>query len=108
MQFYDRNGEQITAEDFNRLLLDPRYRKIKTTSLADTLDVNTVWLGIDYGPGMGWDPLIFETMIFDRWAGPDPGDVWRYSTLQQAEAGHDMIVELARARLVERQKVTGV
>lgn len=59
----------------------------------DTIDgvlVSTVFLGLDYGFGMG-PPLLFETMIFNE---KHDGDTWRYSTWKQAEAGHKKACEL--------------
>ena len=47
--------------------------------------VSTVWLGLDHRFGGGGRPLIFETMVF---GGPLDGEQDRYSTEEQAMAGH--------------------
>lgn len=47
--------------------------------------VSTVFLGSDHQWLPGGKPLLFETMIF---GGPDDQDTWRYSTWDEAEAGH--------------------
>jgi hypothetical protein len=55
--------------------------------------VSTVFIGLDhrlYGAG---PPLIFETMIF---GGELDGTMWRYSTWDDAEAGHAMAVKKVR------------
>src|SRR5262245_21525974 len=52
--------------------------------------VSTVFIGLDhrdYGDG---PPLIFETLIF---GGEFDGQMWRYSTWDDAEAGHKMAVK---------------
>lgn len=53
--------------------------------------VSTVWLGLDHNWWAGGPPLIFETMIF---GGPLDGELWRYSTPEQARAGHRRVVRL--------------
>ncbi len=59
------------------------------------VDVSTVFLGIDHAFG-GGPPLLFETMIF---GGPHNEYQERYSTWEEAEAGHKRAVELATAGL---------
>ena len=51
--------------------------------------VSTVFLGLDHA----WDsgpPLLFETMVFN---GPMDQEMDRYSTWEEAEAGHDDMVQ---------------
>lgn len=53
--------------------------------------ISTIWLGLDhnyYNPG---DPLVFETMVFNS-SGEDKYCM-RYSTWEQAEAGHQEAIE---------------
>ncbi len=52
--------------------------------------VSTVFLGSDHQFGEG-PPLIFETMIF---GGKYDGYTDRYSTWEEAEAGHEKAVKL--------------
>jgi hypothetical protein len=58
--------------------------------------VSTVFLGIDHNFAGGGEPLLWETMIF-----PEGGlrELYqcRYSTLQQAESGHQSALNLARS-----------
>lgn len=56
--------------------------------------VSTVFLGLDHQWHPGGPPLIFETMIF---GGPHDGYQERYSTWEEAEAGHAVAVSLATA-----------
>jgi len=55
--------------------------------------VSTVWLGLDHGLGWSDEPLIFETMIF---GGNHDGYQERYSTEEEARAGHQRAVELVK------------
>ena len=56
--------------------------------------VSTVFLGIDHGWGDEGAPLLYETMIF---GGPrDQGYQERYSTLEEALAGHEVAVAMAQ------------
>ncbi len=64
----------------------------------DGVEVSTVFLGLDHN-WLGGAPLLFETMVFTDIEGG--GDMWRYSTWEQAEAGHQAAVALMRRKLVE-------
>jgi hypothetical protein len=56
--------------------------------------VSTVWLGVDYGFGLGQTPpVIFETMIF---GGLLDGFLTRYCTPAEAARGHREIVREVR------------
>jgi hypothetical protein len=54
--------------------------------------VSTVFLGLDHNWGEG-PPLLFETMVF---GGPLDDETERYSTYEQAEAGHAAMCERVR------------
>jgi hypothetical protein len=54
--------------------------------------VSTVFMGIDHNFTRGGPPLLFETMIF---GGPEDGFQARYSTWDEAEAGHAVALHLA-------------
>ena len=62
-------------------------RVVKRTKIGEA-NVSTVFLGLDHQFGDG-PPLLFETLIF---GGERDGDMWRYSTWDEAEAGHDKVV----------------
>jgi hypothetical protein len=63
-------------------------------------EVSTVFLGVDHSFGEG-PPLIFETLVF---GGPLDQEMERYSTMEQALAGHEAMVE--RVRDAYREKTT--
>lgn len=60
-----------------------------------TADISTVFLGVDHRFFGDGPPLLFETMIFNG-----PGDLdraqWRWSTWDEAAAGHADAVMLCR------------
>lgn len=65
-------------------------RTVRITKLPDGVLVSTVFLGIDHS-WSGVEPVLFETMIF----GGDHDQFFeRYSTWEQAEAGHQRAIEL--------------
>lgn len=91
--YYDKKGKRISMDTWAALLEEPNYKLVKVTEIGD-VKVSTVWLGLDHGFG-GKRPVIFETMTF-------PGnDCERYSTLQEAIAGHELMVERVKQEMVE-------
>lgn len=88
-EYYDKEGKPITLYKYGDLFEKCEYRRIGFTEVGEDT-VSTVWLGIDYSFGNSL-PLIFETMVF-----PDCDICERYSTLEQAKAGHERIVQELR------------
>jgi hypothetical protein len=74
-------------------------RRADRTQIGD-YRISTVFLGLDHQCGDG-PPLLFETMIFNK--EDRELDEWqdRYSTWEEAEAGHKAAIELVRKRLAE-------
>jgi hypothetical protein len=68
-------------------------RIVEVTMLADDVCVSTVFLGLDHNWREG-PPDIFETMIF---GGPLDHEQARYTTWDEAEIGHKLMVARARA-----------
>jgi len=64
-------------------------RIVKQTTPSKDVRVSTVFLGLDHQFGKG-PPLLFETMVF---GGRQDGDQWRYSTWDEAAAGHEAAVD---------------
>lgn len=77
-------------------------RRVARDRIGDA-EVSTVFLGIDHSFGQG-PPLIFETMIF---GGQHDQDQWRYSTWDEAVAGHQAAVELVRSDETPTLTTTG-
>lgn len=64
-------------------------RQVALTPLAGGIEVSTVFLGSNHSFGRG-APLLFETMVFSA---PDDEEVCeRYTTWDEAQAGHDAVV----------------
>jgi len=84
--YYDRQGRPMEMMEWARAF-EKDDRVIGATQVGEA-KVSTVWLGLDHS-WHGGPPLIFETMIFD---GPHDGYQARYSTEEQAKAGHARVV----------------
>lgn len=65
-------------------------RTVAKTKIGE-LEVFTVFLGLDYNWIEGGKPLLFETLIFGGKKFDQEQD--RYSTWEEAEAGHKKMVE---------------
>jgi hypothetical protein len=74
---------------------DTDKRRVARDEL-DGVSVSTVFLGLDHSFGEG-PPLIFETLIF---GGKLDQEMWRYSTWDEAVAGHKHAV----AQAIEAQR----
>jgi len=80
---------------------DPEKRRVARSEFGP-VSVSTVFLGMDHSFGGG--PLLFETMIF---GGKSDGYMDRYSTWQEAEAGHEAACLLVNADAIQRDKKLG-
>lgn len=99
--YYDRNGVPISLNQWGPLHADMKYKRIAEDTIGQ-LWVSTVWLGLDHAMPWGHHrPLIFETMVFGRdgdvveW---DEFDVARYSTEEEARAGHEAVCAMLRVQ----------
>ncbi len=95
--YYDRQGRQRSWRDILANDIQPAadrgedYRRVAET-IGEAGTVSTVWLGMNHA----WDdgpPLIFESMVF---GGLLDQDQVRYTTEEQARAGHDELVAKVR------------
>jgi hypothetical protein len=90
--FYDKDGRPIEQVVYwAKKYEEPGYKRIAETTLPDGKWISTVWLGIDHNHGTG-PPLIFETMVFESKDNLGELDLDRYSTLVEAQAGHEAMV----------------
>lgn len=64
-------------------------RRVAKTVVGEA-EVSTVFLGVDHNWLGSGPPILFETMIF---GGKGDEHQWRYSTWEQAEAGHKAVVD---------------
>jgi hypothetical protein len=89
---YNMEGEPISLEEGEKLFEDGDARIVAKIEIGD-ITVSTVLLVMDHRFGGEGPPLIFETMIF---GGDHDGYEERYSTREEAEAGHARAVKLIR------------
>jgi hypothetical protein len=88
-KYYRRDGTPCDMKEWAEYMR--RDRRVAYNELQNGLRVSTVYLGLDHsfdGPA----PLIFETMVFPL-VGYGDLDCRRYSTEEQAKAGHAEMVE---------------
>jgi hypothetical protein len=86
--YFDRQGQPISLEQWQSLFEEDRT--VALTDLGTQGTVSTVYLGLNYALGDG-PPLIYETMMF---GGPmDTLMLARYSTEEQAKAGHQAVLD---------------
>ena len=111
MEYYNREGEVISADQWGELLGDMEYKRVLETQIGPYW-VSTVWIGLDYNWGEG-PPLIFETMVFATDStdperdtlGPDM-DCRRWSTEQEARRGHEEFCILIRATYLDESPLS--
>lgn len=105
LHYYDRNGYEITQEEWMRLYAQPDYTVIKKTKIVG-LEISTVWLGLDHNLMGTGPPLIFETMVF----GLTTEDEFqlRSSTIQEALEDHQKAYEHFFPTIVVNQKFVSV
>ena len=84
----DRTTKQVPPMAW-ALGFETADRVVEKTNVGDA-EVSTVFLGIDHQFGEG-PPILFETMIF---GGEHDEEMWRYSTWDEAKAGHSHVVSL--------------
>ena len=97
--YHNRQGRPIyDVLQWAWLMEDDEYRQVGLTRLAfpaRDVVVSTVWTGLSPLSVVRGEPLlIFETMVFGarRWEGFQ----WHWTTEQQAQAGHALVVEAVR------------
>jgi hypothetical protein len=87
--YHEHGGPDWRARECRRTGHDPWT--VERTDLGDGREVSTVFLGLDHwwsaGDDLDHPPFVFETMVL-----PECGEMWRYSTWDQAVAGHWSVV----------------
>lgn len=66
-----------------------------------TIEVSTVFLGVDHRFDNNRVPIVFETMIF---GGEFDENMERYSTWQDAVQGHQRWIEKVKVNMSKKQK----
>lgn len=89
-RYYDRQGKPMELMEW-AAVFESEDNHVANDTIGG-VRISTVWLGLDHS-FTGGPPLIFETMIF---GGPDDNYTERYSTEEEAQAGHARIVSAVR------------
>lgn len=95
----DADDHVVEVFDFitwGKYMWEGDNRRVAFTQITSEIEVSTVFLGIDhriYGRG---PPVLFETLVF---GGPVDGSCARYTSYDDAETGHHMMVAKARAAI---------
>jgi hypothetical protein len=92
VRYYDRQGEPIDIKQWASLFT-PSYQHVAKDNEVEGYTVSTVWLGLDHN-WHGDKIHIFETMLFGK--GERDQECHRYSTEEEALAGHQAIVTALR------------
>lgn len=88
--YYNQKGEEVSMEEWVSSFEEFGSRIVKQET-SGSFWISTVFLGLDHRFGGDGPPLIFETMVFSK--DRDEEDMERYTTLEEAEAGHKKMVE---------------
>lgn len=75
--------------------------KIKHNLIKNKISVSTVFLVIDHNYSRKGAPILFETMVF---GGRYDGLQFRYSTIEEAEAGHKVAYFFAKKHIRPKSK----
>lgn len=93
-RYYDKEGKPIKdVIEWGKLFEDFSYKVIKQETLPNGLWISTVWLGLNHNWAPNGPIHIFESMVFSRIDRLEEQDMERYSTLEQAKAGHLKLVK---------------
>lgn len=81
----------VRCEDLHQWVrnLETANRRVAKTVVSEDVMVSTMFLGVDHSFDDG-PPVLFETMVFRDGVGVE---CERYSTWEEAEAGHTRMVE---------------
>jgi hypothetical protein len=86
----DNRAVSVSGENWS---FDAAKRTVAKTILDSGVSVSTVFLGLDHGDDKM--PQLFESMVF---GGEMNGESRRYATWEEAENGHQQLVqELSKA-----------
>ena len=85
-----------SPEEWGAMFEDAENRRVAHTEIDKGANVSTVFLGLNHRFGDG-PPLWFESMAFGL---PDGSELQeRYTTWDEAEAGHEKMVNEARSKI---------
>lgn len=88
LEYFDRENNPISQEEWMEKLEDDSYRWVKRTTLHDFTEISTIWLGLSHGSSPE-GPLIFETLVTHE--DSDEEEMYRYATEQKAIEHHEYL-----------------
>lgn len=80
-------------------------RRVAWDEFEPGIQISTVFLGIDHRYHGEGPPILFETMVFGL-SMEDCDFMMRYSTWDDAETGHKVVVRKVKEQLARAAKVT--
>jgi hypothetical protein len=106
IRYFDRQGNPIEILDWARKCQDYDYKLVKQEEVGKYF-VSTIWVGLNMSMWRNNPIQIFETMIFlnegsdeERRNDPICDLIHRYSTEEQALAGHERAVGVASGSIL--------
>jgi hypothetical protein len=102
VRWYRLEGRTPVLDPTERLQ-PAEQRRVARTEISSDVCVSTVFLGLDHGSTVEGPPVLFETMVFAPDT-PFDQEQERYTTYDEAEAGHQQWVARARALLNALQR----
>jgi hypothetical protein len=110
VDFYtlDDHGQPVPCADVLQWgrWMESATRIVARTTINEEVEVSTVFLGIDHA-FLGGPPVLWETMVF---GGEHDMFQRRYTSLDEAQKGHDetvaMASEPARTRAIDFEEET--
>lgn len=96
----DEEHRPIRARDaveWAKFFENTTNRIVDWTQINSQVEVSTIFIGIDHRILGSGPPILFETMVFG--ADDDSGEMARYSSWDDAVAGHSAIVKRLRAKV---------
>lgn len=93
-----KNKKPVRCTDVNLILkhLENYATDILAYTTISEARVSTWFLYIDHQTSNDGGPLLFETLIL---GGKHTGEIWRYSTYEEAEEGHKRVVKMLMEEL---------
>jgi len=95
--FYKLDGHDVIEVSMAEWRHDPEHSRVAKTEIDEVM-VSTVFLGVNHNLAFG-KPHLFETMVF---GGEMDGEMQRYSTWDEALAGHEQIVAAVKGKEVQQ------
>lgn len=95
-----RKGEALTLRQWAEAYCDKEGRTVARTAISDTVEVATMWMGLDSDPLDDGPPLIFGSIIIIHGNGNNSfKDEIETATEDEAMEAHRTLVERAKAEL---------